>query len=81
MVVVCVNSLGGTSCKQSAANSAFAQFKVMVTQAAQSLTQLGITEIRLTEDATQISLTDGSMINGQSISVMNGVTVRWPVRG
>ena len=51
----------------------------MVTQAdgsqvAQSLTQLGITEIRLTEDATQISLPDGSMIDGQSTFVMNGVT-------
>ncbi len=65
--------------KLTAADAAFAQFKVMVTQAdgsqiAQSLTQLGITEIRLTEDATKITLTDGSMINGQSSFVMNGVT-------
>jgi hypothetical protein len=51
----------------------------MVTQAngaqvAQSLTQLGITEIRLTEDATRIGLPDGGVINGQSAFVENGVT-------
>ncbi len=70
---------GGAGGRLTAADAAFAQVMGMVTQAdgsqiAQSLTQLGITEIRLTEDATKITLTDGSMINGQSSFVMNGVT-------
>jgi hypothetical protein len=71
--------LGGAGGKQSAANAAFAQFKVMVTQAegsqvVQSLTQLGITQISLPEDATQISLSDGSMINGRYTLARDGVT-------
>lgn len=43
-------------------------------QVAQSLPQLRISEISLTEDGTLFSLTDDSMINRQSTFVMNGVT-------
>lgn len=70
---------GGAGGRLTAAEAAFVQVVGMVTQAdgsqvAQSLTQLGITEIRLTGDATKIMLTDGSMINGQASFVMNRVT-------
>jgi hypothetical protein len=39
-----------------------------------TLGELGITEIDLTADATEILLPDGSAISGQSSFVMNGVT-------
>jgi hypothetical protein len=60
--------------KLTAHEAGLAAFKGMVTQAdsalvVPSLTQLGITEIRLTEDATRIGLPDGSMIDGQSTFV------------
>ncbi len=65
--------------KLTAADTDFAKFKVMVTGAdgsktVQTLAALGITEINLTEDATQITLADGSAVQGQSTFVMNGVT-------
>jgi hypothetical protein len=57
--------------KLTAADAAFAQFKVLVTNAdgsttAQTLAQLGIIEINLTADATRIVLPDGSVITGQT---------------
>jgi Ca2+-binding RTX toxin-like protein len=57
--------------KLTAADAAFGQFKVLVTNAdgsttAQTLAQLGITEINLTADATRIVLPDGSVITGQT---------------
>ncbi|WP_208352882.1 calcium-binding protein [Pseudaestuariivita rosea] len=52
-------------------DDAFADFKVMVTNAdgsttAQTLTDLGITSINLTGDATHIELSDGSTITGEA---------------
>ena len=57
--------------KLTAADAAFAQFRVLVTNAdgskvVKTLAQLGITEINLTEDATRIVLPDGSVIEGQA---------------
>ena len=57
--------------KLTAADAAFAQFRVLVTNAdgsttTKTLAQLGITEINLTEDATRIVLPDGSVIEGQT---------------
>ncbi|MFQ6550606.1 hypothetical protein AADZ90_021900 [Aestuariibius sp. 2305UL40-4] len=54
-----------------ASDAAFADFKVMVTNAdgsttALTLADLGIVSIDLTGDATQIVLPDGSMITGQT---------------
>ena len=54
-------------------------FKVMKTNPDGSLTavtlaSLGITQINLTEDATQITLPDGSQITGQATFVMGGQT-------
>jgi hypothetical protein len=66
--------------KLTAADPAFAQFKVMVTNAdgsmtARTLVQLGIREISLIGDATHITLPDGSVITGQSsFTRMNGTT-------
>ena len=53
------------------ADARFAEFKIMVTNAdgsttARTLTELGITSINLTADATNITLADGSMITGQA---------------
>ena len=55
--------------KLTSADAAFAQFKVLVTNAdgsttVKALAQLGITEINLTEDSTRIELADGSVIEG-----------------
>lgn len=55
----------------SAADDDFADFKLLVTEddgstTVKTLTQLGITEIDLTADATHIELADGSVITGQS---------------
>ncbi len=55
----------------SAADAAFALFKVLVTNVdgsttVKTLTQLGITEINLTADATNIELSDGSVITGKT---------------
>ena len=57
--------------KLTSADAAFAQFKVLVTNAdgsttVKTLAQLGITEINLTEDATRVELADGSVIEGQT---------------
>ena len=66
--------------KLTAADTDFAKFKVMVTNAngtttVQTLTQLGITEINLTADTTQITLPDGSQITGQTTFTRgNGTT-------
>lgn len=54
-----------------ASDARFADFKVLVTNpdgstTAQTLAQLGITEIDLTADTTRIELPDGSMITGQT---------------
>ncbi|WP_107496286.1 calcium-binding protein [Thalassobius sp. I31.1] len=54
-----------------ASDAAFANFKVLVTNAdgsttAKTLTQLGIVSIDLTADATNIELPDGSTITGKS---------------
>ncbi|WP_208979658.1 DUF4214 domain-containing protein, partial [Pseudovibrio axinellae] len=55
----------------SAEDEAFAQFKVLVTNAdgstsVKTLSELGITEINLTADASNIELSDGSVIAGQT---------------
>ncbi|WP_422376203.1 DUF4214 domain-containing protein [Roseibium sp.] len=55
----------------SAGDSDFAKFKVMVTLAdgsivSKTLAELGITEIDLTADATNIELSDGSVITGKT---------------
>ncbi|TAG24526.1 MAG: hypothetical protein EAZ40_06220, partial [Rhodobacterales bacterium] len=66
--------------KLTAADADFAKFKVMVTNAdgsttAMTLAALGITEINLTADATNIVLPDGSVITGQTIFTRsNGTT-------
>lgn len=66
--------------KLTAADTDFAKFKVMVTNAngtttVQTLTQLGITEINLTADTTHITLPDGSLITGQTtFTRSNGTT-------
>jgi hypothetical protein len=66
--------------KLTVADAAFGQFKVLVTNAdgsttAQTLAQLGITEINLTADATRIVLPDGSVITGQTtFTRANGTT-------
>ncbi len=65
-------------CKLTSADAQWASFKVMATNAdgtivAKTLAQLGITEIKLTPDATQIELPDGSVITGQSTFLCNGV--------
>ena len=65
--------------KLTAADSQWSSFKVMVTNAdgtttAKTLTELGITEIDLRPDATNIELPDGSVITGQTTFVRNGVT-------
>ena len=57
--------------KLTAADAEFAKFKVMVTGAdgqtsVKTLTELGITEIDLTANATRMELPDGSMITGQT---------------
>ena len=57
--------------KLTAADAEFAKFKVMVTNAngsttVMTLAALGITEINLTADTTQITLPDGSQITGQT---------------
>lgn len=54
-----------------AADAGYAPFRVLVTNAdgaktARTLTDLGITEINLTEDSTRIVLPDGSVIEGQT---------------
>ncbi|KZM51804.1 hypothetical protein OA90_00345 [Labrenzia sp. OB1] len=55
----------------SAGDDAFGQFKVMVTLAdgstvSRTLAELGITEIDLTADASNIELSDGSVITGKT---------------
>jgi hypothetical protein len=55
-----------------AADAEFAKFKVLVTNAdgsttVMTLTQLGITSINLTADATNIELPDGSVVTGQTM--------------
>jgi len=66
--------------KLTSADSAFANFKILVTNAdgsttTKTLAQLGITEINLTEDATRIVLPDGSVIEGQTtFKKSNGTT-------
>lgn len=69
--------------KLTSADTDFSKFKVMVTQGdgsqlAQTLTQLGITEISLRTDATQINFDDGSQITGQTTftQVIRGITTR-----
>jgi hypothetical protein len=57
--------------KLTAADADFAKFKVMVTnadgsQSVLTLTQLGITEINLTADATNIQYADGSAVTDQT---------------
>ncbi|MEM6610179.1 MAG: hypothetical protein AAF689_16565 [Pseudomonadota bacterium] len=57
--------------KLTSADAVFAKFKVLVTKAdgtseVKTLTQLNITEIDLTGDATHIELPDGSLITGQT---------------
>jgi Ca2+-binding RTX toxin-like protein len=61
------------------ADAQWGSFKVMVTNAdgtvtAKTLTELGITEIKLTPDATHIELPDGSVITGKTSFTQNGVT-------
>jgi Ca2+-binding RTX toxin-like protein len=65
--------------KLTAADAQWGSFKVMVTQAdgtvvAPTLDDLGITEIKLTPDATHIELPDGSVITGKTTFTQNGVT-------
>ncbi len=65
--------------KLTAADGGWASFRVMVTNAdgttsVLSLDDLGITEIDLTGDATNIELPDGSVITGRTSFVMNGQT-------
>ncbi|WP_208860676.1 DUF4214 domain-containing protein, partial [Pseudovibrio ascidiaceicola] len=55
----------------SAEDAGFAKFKLLVTNAdgstsVKTLTELGITQINLTADATNIELSDGSVIAGQT---------------
>ncbi|WP_245008838.1 calcium-binding protein [Pseudovibrio brasiliensis] len=55
----------------SAEDAAFAKFKLLVTNpdgstSVKTLTELGITQINLTADATNIELSDGSVIAGQT---------------
>ncbi|WP_063291633.1 DUF4214 domain-containing protein, partial [Pseudovibrio sp. Ad5] len=55
----------------SAEDAAFAKFKLLVTNAdgstsVKTLTELGITQINLTADASNIELSDGSVIAGQT---------------
>ncbi|MES0872388.1 DUF4214 domain-containing protein, partial [Pseudovibrio sp. SCP19] len=55
----------------SADDAAFAKFKLLVTNpdgstSVKTLTELGITQINLTADATNIELSDGSVITGQT---------------
>ncbi|WP_057461214.1 FG-GAP-like repeat-containing protein [Pseudovibrio sp. POLY-S9] len=55
----------------SAEDAAFAKFKLLVTNpdgstSVKTLTELGITQINLTADASNIELSDGSVIAGQS---------------
>ena len=62
-----------------ASDAEFANFKVLVTNAdgsttAKTLTELGITEINLTADATHIELPDGSMITEQTTFAHSGGT-------
>ncbi len=59
--------------KLTAADAGFSQFKVMVTKPdgsteAKTLAELGITEINLEGDATEITLPDGSRITAQTAS-------------
>jgi len=63
--------------KLDANDAEWANFKVMVTNAdgtttALTLAQLGITEINLMGDATNIELPDGSVITAQATFTMNG---------
>ena len=65
--------------KLTSADDRWGEFRAEVTQAdgaavVQALGQLGITQINLTADATQIALADGSSINGQTSFVINGQT-------
>ena len=66
--------------KLTAADANFARFKVMVTnadgsQTARTLAQLGIRDISLLGDTTEITLPDGSVITGQSnFTLTNGTT-------
>jgi hypothetical protein len=66
--------------KLTAADTEFAKFKVLVTNAdgtttVQTLTQLGITEINLTADTTYIERLDGSVITGHpTFARGNGTT-------
>jgi hypothetical protein len=66
--------------KLTSADANFAKFKVLVTNpdgstTVKTLTQLGITEINLTEDTTRIELPDGSVIEGQTtFTRSNGTT-------
>ena len=66
--------------KLTAADADFAKFKVLVTNAdgsttVMTLAALGITEINLTADTTQITLPDGSQITGQTTFTRgNGTT-------
>ena len=62
--------------KLTVADAAFAQFKVMVTNpdgstTAKTLAELGITEINLDGDATEILLPDGSKITAQTTYTKN----------
>lgn len=57
--------------KLTSADAVSAKFKVLVTKPdatteTKTLTELGITEIDLTGDATPIELPDGSLITGQT---------------
>ena len=61
------------------ADTTWSQFKVAVTEpdgtlSDHTLAALGIIEIDLTGDATQIELPDGSVITGQTAFTMNGQT-------
>ncbi|NEY92053.1 hypothetical protein [Tabrizicola oligotrophica] len=65
--------------KLTSADARWGEFRVQVTKAdgsqeVKTLGELGITELDLTADATEILLPDGSTITGQSSFVMNGVT-------
>ena len=74
--------------KLTAADAAFAQFRVLVTNAdgskvVKTLAQLGITEINLTEDATRIVLPDGPVIEGQTTfnESQNNPEIAWRETG
>ena len=65
--------------KLTSADAEWSSFKVMVTddhgtQSAQSLSSLGITEIDLKTNATEIHFADGSEITGQTTFTINGQT-------